>query len=347
MSFDPYERVKLGTTNVEVTRLGFGSAEIGGLYKSVPEEQAAELIAHMWDRGVRYFDTAPLYGVGSAEQRLGDGIRPHRRNDYTLSTKVGRLLFPKDPPDPNESGRGQVEPGEEDEFHGDIPPLRIHFDYTYDGVMRSVEESLERLGLDRIDILYLHEAEEDPNDMMQAYPALHELREQGVIGAVGGGMYKVDVAQKFAEECAFDVLMLAGRYTLLEQPALAELLPLCVEKKTSIVIAGVMNSGILADPTPGTRYEYVEAPGELIEKAQRMATICERHGVPLKTAAIQFPLAHPAVASIAAGVRTIDHFDDYPAAMTADVPEQLWDELRHEDLIPADAPTPVAGQALD
>jgi D-threo-aldose 1-dehydrogenase len=338
--FDPFERVKLGNTDVEVTRLGLGTAEIGGLYKALPEEQAGALVAHVWDSGVRYFDTAPLYGLGTAEKRIGDGLRGHRRDDFTLSTKVGRLLVPIESGAPDADVGGQVEPGEEDFFHGDIPPLRIKFDYTRDGVMRSVEESLERLGLDHVDILYLHDAEEDPDAMMEAYPALHELREQGVIGAVGGGMYQVEVAQKFAEEGDFDVFMLAGRYTLLEQPALTRLLPLCVEKDISIVIAGVMNSGILADPKPGARYEYVEAPGEVVEKAQRMAAICERHSVSLRTAAIQFPLAHPAVTSVVAGIETIAKFDDYPAAMMADVPAQLWDELRHERLIHADAPTP-------
>lgn len=335
MSFDPYERIKLGTTDVEVTRLGFGSAEIGGLYRPVPEEQAASLMAHLWDSGVRYFDSAPLYGYGTAETRVGNGLRAHARDAYTLSTKVGRLLVPIEPaaaPAP-----GQLKPHEADLFFGDIPPLRIRYDYTRDGVMRSVEDSLARLGLDRIDILYIHDSDED---LFQAYPALHELREQGVIGAIGAGMNQIEMTERFAEEGDFDVFMLAGRYTLLEQPALARLLPRCVDKDISIVIAGVMNSGILADPTPGARYNYGDAPGALIEKAQRIAAVCGRHGVPLKTAAIQFPLAHPAVASIAAGVRTIAHFNDYPAAMRTDVPAQLWDELRHEGLIPMEAPTP-------
>ncbi len=336
MGFDSFERVKLGRTDVEVTRLGFGSAEIGGLYESVTEQQAGTLIAHMWDRGVRYFDSAPLYGYGTAETRVGNGLRTHARDEYTLSTKVGRLLVPVDPV-ADRDAEGRLKPGEADFFYGDIPAVQIRYDYSRDGVLRSVEESLERLGLDRIDILYIHDSDED---LFLAYPAVHELREQGVIGAVGAGMNQIEMTLQFAKEADFDVFMLAGRYTLLEQPALAELLPLCVEKDISIVIAGVMNSGILANPQLGARYDYIQAPAVLIERAQSIAAVCERHGVSLKTAAIQFPLAHPAVASIAAGVRTIEHFDDYPAAMTTDVPSQLWDELRHEGLIPADAPTP-------
>ena len=341
MGFDPYERVKLGATGVEVTRLGFGSAEIAGLYKAVPEEQAAALMAHMWDSGVRYFDSAPLYGYGTAERRVGNGLRAHLRHEYTLSTKVGRLLVPIEPAASVSDSGSQLKPGEADLFFGDIPPLQIRYDYTRDGVMRSVEESLGRLGLDRIDILYIHDADEHFQDaMFGAYPALHDLREQGVIGAVGAGMTQLAMTQRFAEEGDFDVFMLAGRYTLLEQPALVGLLPLCVEKDISIVIAGVMNSGILADPTGGARYDYLEAPTKVVDKAQRIAAVCGHHDVSLKMAAIQFPLAHPAVASIAAGVRTIEHFDDYPAAMAADLPPQLWDELRHEGLIRADAPTP-------
>jgi D-threo-aldose 1-dehydrogenase len=341
MSFDPFEKVTLGTTSVEVTRLGLGTAEIGGLYTAVPEEQAAGLIAHAWDIGVRYFDTAPLYGYGTAERRTGNGLRARPRDEFSLSTKVGRLVVPLDE-DPSGAGvEGTLKPWEEDGFFGDIPPARVEYDYSRDGVLRSVEESLGRLGLDRIDILYIHDADFHFEDAIGgAYPALHELREQGVIGAIGAGMNQVEMTARFAREGDFDAFMLAGRYTLLEQPALAELLPLCVEKDISIVAVGVMNSGILADPNAGARYNYTEAPTELIERAQRMAAVCERHGTSLKTAAIQFPLAHPAVASVAAGVRTIEHLDDYPAAMAADVPAQLWQELKAEGLLSDSAPTP-------
>ena len=339
MSFDPFERVKLGTTDVEVTRLGLGTAEIGGLYTPVPPEQAASLMRHAWDVGVRYFDSAPYYGYGSAERRVGAALQGHDRDAFSLSTKVGRLLDPVEP----DAADSHLAAAAADGFFGDIRPLRVRYDYSRDGVMRSVEDSLERLGLERIDILYIHDADDHMDEaMLGAYPALAELRDQGVVGAIGAGMNRVDMTLRFAREGDFDAFMLAGRYTLLEQPALAELLPVCVEKDISIVAVGVMNSGILANPRPGARYNYVEAPVELIEKAQALAAVCSRHGVDLKTAAIQFPLAHPAVASVAAGVRTIDHLDDYPRAMAADVPADMWAELRHEGLILEDAPTPSA-----
>ena len=339
MSYDPFEQVTLGTTDVAVTRLGLGSAEIGGLYAAVSDGQAASLMAHAWDAGVRYFDTAPYYGYGNAERRVGAGLQRRQRDAFALSTKVGRLL---DPVAADAAG-SHVAAAAADGFFGDIQPVRIVYDYSRDGVMRSVEDSLERLGLDRIDILYIHDADDHMDEaMLGAYPAMRELREQGVVGAIGAGMNRVDMTLRFAREGDFDAFMLAGRYTLLEQPALAELLPVCEEKGLSIVAVGVMNSGILANPRPGARYNYAEAPAGLIEKAQALATVCERHGVDLKTAAIQFPLAHPAVASVAAGVRTIDHFDDYPRAMAADIPADLWAELRHEGLIPEDVPTPTS-----
>jgi D-threo-aldose 1-dehydrogenase len=341
MSFDPTERVRLGSTDVEVTRLGLGSAEIGGLYTAVPDSQAASLLAHAWDSGVRYFDTAPLYGYGNAEMRVGRALRERERDTFALSTKVGRLLVPTSEVASDADVDRQLNDGLEDGFYEDTPPVRVVFDYSRDGILRSVEASLARTGLDRIDILYIH----DPDEHWQAaiggaYPALHELREQGVVGAIGAGMNQAAMLARFAREGDFDVFMVAGRYTLLDQPAFSELLPLCEEKGISVVAVGVMNSGILADPRRGARFDYVEAPSALIERAQRMGDVCERHGVDLKAAAIQFPLGHPAVASVTAGVRTIEHFDDYPRALQMDIPDQLWEELRHEGLLPDGVPTP-------
>lgn len=344
MSFDPWERVRLGRTRVEVTRLGLGSAEIGGLYTAVPEAQAQALLAHAWGRGVRYFDTAPLYGYGTAERRVGAALRERPRDAYVLSTKVGRLLVRREHvPDDADVDR-QLRDGVEDGYYGDIPPVRVVFDYSRDGVLRSVEESLARLGIERSDILYIHDPDAHWRAAIEeAYPALHELRAQGVVGAIGAGMNQAEMLARFAREGEFDVFMVAGRYTLLDQPALGELLPLCHEKGISVVAVGVMNSGILADPRPGARFDYRAAPDTLLGRARRIGDVCARHGVALKTAAIQFPLGHPSVASVAAGVRTIEHFEDYPAAMGAAVPDGLWEELRHEGLIDAAAPVPGEG----
>lgn len=341
MKFDPGERVRLGSTDVEVTRLGFGTAEIGGLYTAVPDEQAASVLAHAWDEGVRYFDSAPLYGYGNAETRVGRMLRERERGGFTFSTKVGRVLIPRGEVAPGADIDRQLNDGVEDGHYGDTPPVRVVYDYSRDGVLRSVEASLQRTGLDRIDILYIH----DPDAhwkmaIEEAYPALHELRAQGVVGAIGAGMNQAEMLARFAREGDFDVFMVAGRYTLLDQAALPELLPLCEEKGISVVAVGLMNSGILADPRPGARFDYAAAPPELIERAQHLDSVCERHGVDLKTAAIQFPLGHPSVASVTSGVRTIEHFDDYPRALGMDIPDQLWEELRHEGLIAEGAPTP-------
>jgi D-threo-aldose 1-dehydrogenase len=218
---------------------------------------------------------------------------------------------------------------------------RILFDYSADGVARSLEESLERLGTDRIDLVFIH----DPDDHWQsaidgAYPALHRLREQGVVGAIGVGMNQSAQLVRFAREAELDAFLVAGRYTLLDQDALPQLLPLCVERGISVLIGGVMNSGVLADPRKGAHFDYGPAGEETLDRAQRLAAICERHGVPLKAAAVQFPLAHPAVAGLIAGVRSVEHLDEYPALMRRPIPAALWQELRAGGLIAADAPTP-------
>ena len=220
-------------------------------------------------------------------------------------------------------------------------PERIVFDYSADGVRRSIEESLERLGLERIDIALIH----DPDDHWQAaldgaYPALARLREQGMIRAVGAGMNQSEMLTRFVRETDMDALLLAGRYTLLEQGALDELLPACEERGVAVLIGGVMNSGLLADPRAGSRFNYTPAPAEVVERARRIGEVCDRHGVPLRAAAIQFPLAHAAVASLVVGVRTVGHLDEYPAFARFDIPAALWDDLRAEGLLRPDAPTP-------
>ena len=321
MSIDPHQRARLGHSHVEVTRLGLGSAEIGGLFTAVSDAEATQLVGHAWDQGVRYFDTAPLYGYGAAERRVGAGLQGRQRDEFVISSKVGRLVVPSAQVPPDADIDRQSFDGREDAFYAGTDDVRMVFDYSRDGVLRSIEGTLARTGLDRIDILYIH----DPDDHWQAaiegaYPALHDLRAQGVVGAIGVGMNDAGMLARFAREGDFDVFMVAGRYTLLDQAALSELLPICDEKSVSVVAVGVMNSGILADPRPGARFNYVPAPTELIERAQRIKAVCARHGVPLKTAAIQFPFGHPRVAAVAAGVRTVSHFDDYPAAMSASSP---------------------------
>jgi D-threo-aldose 1-dehydrogenase len=343
MAFQPFERTAIGRTGLTPTRLGLGTAEIGGLFRAVTDEAAAEVVAHAWEVGVRYFDTAPLYGYGNAERRLGAGLRDRPRDDFVISTKVGRLLVSIDDVAPDADIDRQSSDGVDDATYAGTPPVRVLFDYSFDGVMRSVEDSLRRLGLDRVDILFIH----DPDDHWEAairgaYPALDRLRAEGVVRAIGAGMNQAEMLARFAREGDFDVFLVAGRYTLLDQAALPELLPLCVEKDVAVVIGGVMNSGILADPRPGAMFNYAPASPELIERARRIRAVCERHGVPLRAAAIQFPLAHPAVAALVAGVRTVEHLDDYPLLMATRLPEELWSELRAEGLLDPDAPVPAS-----
>jgi D-threo-aldose 1-dehydrogenase len=254
---------------------------------------------------------------------------------------VGRLIRAIDRIAPDADLDRQAFDGREDAFYGRTEPVRPVFDYSADGVRRSIEESLERLGLERIDIAFIH----DPDDHWQAaiegaYPALHRLREEGLLGAIGAGMNQSAMLARFAREGDFDVFLLAGRYTLLDQDALGELLPLCEERGIGVMIGGVMNSGILADPRPGGRFNYQAAPTAIVDRAQRLAATCARHGVPLKAAALQFPLAHPAVATVVVGVRSVVHLVEYPELLAEPIPAALWDELRAEGLLPAGAPTP-------
>ena len=251
MAFDPWETLPIGQTDLAVTRLGFGAAEIGGLYTAVSDDAGEAIVRHAWDLGVRYFDVAPFYGFGDAELRMGRVLRELPRDEFVLSTKVGRLIRPLDHPgiDPNAGN------------FADAPPRRAKFDYSRDGIRRSVEDSLERLGLDRIDILFIH----DPDDYWQsaideAYPALAELRAEGTVTAIGAGMNQTEMLTRFVREADIDVLLCAGRYTLLDQGGLDELLPACIERKVSVVIGGIMNSGLLVDPKPTSRFNYEIVP---------------------------------------------------------------------------------------
>jgi D-threo-aldose 1-dehydrogenase len=328
------ERVPFGRTRLTVTRVGLGTAPLGGLYSGVDEGTALETVRRAFDAGVRFFDTAPLYGHGLAEQRVGRALSERPRDELVLATKVGRLLRSDAPPDDSQLSGGF------DRWPA-APPVNPVFDFGYDGVMRSVEESLERLGLDRVDVLHIHDPDEHEQDALDgAYRALARLRSEGVIAAVGAGMNQAEMLVRFARAADFDCFLVAGRYTLLDQSALRELFPLCLESGIAIVLGGVYNSGILADPRPGATFDYSPAPPELVERAQRLDAVCRRHGVPLKAAALQFAAAHPAVTVLLLGTRDPHELDESLSLLDAPVPSELWDDLRRERLLPEQAPTP-------
>ena len=325
---NPSERVLLGRTALSVTRFGLGTAPLAGLFEEVPEDKALQIIERAWDAGIRHFDTAPLYGHGLAEMRLGQALRDKPRDEFVLASKVGRLLRGDAPPEPGQSFRG-------------TPPVNPVFDFSYEGVMRSVDESLERLQLERIDILHIHDPDNHYNEAVQgAYKALDHLRSEGVIRAVGAGMNQAEMLARFARDGDFDCFLLAGRYTLLDQVAVNELLPLCLERGIGIIAAGVYNSGILADPKPGARYNYTAAPEPLLERARQIRTVCDRQGVQLKAAAVQFPLGHPAVNCVVVGCRSVAQLDESLEMFEVDIPPALWQNLKAEGLLHEGAPTP-------
>jgi len=325
---NPTQQVPLGRTALTVTRFGLGTAPLGGLFEAVDEATGVGVIERAWDAGVRFFDTAPLYGHGLAETRLGKVLRQKPRGEFTLASKVGRLLRADALPEPGQSWRG-------------TPPVNPVFDFSYDGVMRSFEESLVRLGLERIDILHIHDPDHHHDEAITgAYRALDRLRADGAIGAVSAGMNQAEMLTRFAREADFDCFLLAGRYTLLDQVALKELLPECVKRGIAIIAGGVYNSGILADPKPGAHYNYQTAPAELLERARRIRDVCSRHGVPLKAAAVQFPLGHPAVACVVVGCRNAAQLDESLEMFAVEIPPKLWRDLKAERLLPEHAPTP-------
>jgi D-threo-aldose 1-dehydrogenase len=317
---------------VELGELSLGCAQLGNLYREVSDEDARATVAAAWDAGVRYFDTAPHYGLGLSERRLGAALAERHRDACVVSTKVGRLLEPV-----------PVVGGLDDD--GFVVPAthRRRWDFSRDGIRRSLEESLERLGLDRVDILYLHDPDDHWHDVLDTgYPALAELRADGVVGAVGAGMNQTAMLADLVRYADVDLLMLAGRYTLLEQDALDELLPLCTERGVGIVAAGVFNSGLLARPRPANdaKYEYGDAPASLVARATAIAAVCERHGTTLPAAAIAFPLAHPAVHSVCVGARSAEQIQRNAALLDEKIPVELWSELKEEALLREDAPVP-------
>jgi D-threo-aldose 1-dehydrogenase len=331
---DPAARARLGRTEVTVTRVGLGTAALGGLFEVVGEAAAIETVERAYDLGIRFFDTAPLYGHGLSERRLGCALDGQPRDEFAVATKVGRLLRSGATPDESQLSGGL------ERWKG-VPPVNPVFDFSYDGVLRSLEESLGRLGLDRVDVLHIHDPDEHSEEALGgAYRALERLRREGVIRAIGAGMNQADMLMRFAREGEFDCFLVAGRYTLLDQKALREFLPLCVERGIGVIAGGVYNSGILADPRPGAMYDYAPAAAELVERALRLQAVSARHGVPLKAAAIQFPLAHPAVVSLLLGARSVTELDENLELLRTPVPPELWEDLRRDGLIPEEAPVP-------
>jgi D-threo-aldose 1-dehydrogenase len=322
-------RTRLGHSAVEITELSFGAAGIGNLYAPIGHDDALAAVDAAWEAGIRAFDTAPHYGLGLSERRLGEALRARPREAYTLSTKVGRLLEPC-PADGDDLAHGFAVPADH----------RRIWDFSADGVRRSIEASLLRLGLDRIDVVHLH----DPDDheeaaLRHAYPALEALRAEGVVGAIGAGMNQAAMLARFVRDTDIDLVLCAGRCTLLDQSALAELLPAAAARGRSVVVGGVFNSGLLADPRPGARYDYATAPPPLVERALRMKAVAERHGVPLRAAALHYPLGRPAVAGVVAGGRSAAEVRDTAALLAVPVPPALYDELRAEGLL-RDTPPP-------
>ncbi|MFH8492883.1 aldo/keto reductase [Streptomyces coeruleorubidus] len=321
-------------TGVRVTELSFGAAGIGNLFRPVTDEAASAAVEAAWDAGVRTFDTAPHYGLGLSERRLGAALRGRDRDTYTVSTKVGRLLEPNP-----EGGRG------DDLVHGFAVPdtHRRVWNFSSDGVLRSLEASLDRLGLDRVDIALLHDPDHHAEQALtEAYPALERLRGEGVVKAIGIGMNQCVLPARFLRETDIDVVLLAGRYTLLEQDGLAEVLPEAAARGRSVIVGGVFNSGLLTDPKPGSTYDYAPAPLHVLDRALHMKAVTERHGVPLRAAALRLPFGHPAVASVLSGARSAEEVRDTVGQLGRTVPAAVWDGLRSEGLLPPHVPVPAA-----
>lgn len=321
------DTVEIGKTGLHVTRLGLGGVALSGAppatdpQQATAEAEAIALIRRSLSLGLNYLDTAPMYGVGRSEERYGQALRGVARDSYVLSTKVGRVLQPSE---------------------SDSSQLTWVFDFSQKGARSSFASSLERLGLGRVDMLFLH----DPDDhyqqaLTEALPVLLELRQQGLVRAIGAGMNQWEMELQFAKTGHCDCFLLAGRYTLLDQTALPEFLPYCVENKISVVAGGPYNSGILAvGPRQGATFNYRPAAAEMLEKAQRIQAVCERYRVPLKAAALQFILAHPALASVIPGARSVAEVEDNIRMVEFPIPADLWAELKQAKLIAAAAPTP-------
>lgn len=330
----------LGRSRLPVSTLGFGGAPLGDLHAHLDEATAVATVEAAIAGGVTLFDTSPLYGHGLSEHRIGAALRRVPREGLVLSTKVGRVAEPF-------AGRGDGSG-----YRGGLPH-GLRFDYSYDGAMRSLEQSALRLGVDHIDIVLIHDVDvwthgaalieqRFAEAMNGAYRALERLRASGAVKAIGVGVNEADMCERFARAGDFDTMLLAGRYSLLEQPALAAFMPLALEKGIGLMLGGVFNSGILATgPVPGARYNYNPAPPEILARVAAIEAVCARHGVPLRRAALQFPLGHPAVASLVMGAVSPAEVADQIAELAQPVPAALWAELKAEGLLAADVPVPA------
>lgn len=335
----PQEKNKFGRSDLEVSAFGFGTAPVGNIFEEIDEKTSDEMFQVAWDSGVRFYDTAPMYGHGLSEYRTGYSLRWKNRSDFVLSSKVGRLLHPARKEDINyapwtNAGRFEVE-----------------FNYSYDATMRSVDDSLQRMGLESIDILYIHDidkftrGDEQPEvfetAMNGAWRALSKLRDERVVKAIGVGVNEWEVCQDALEQRDFDCFLLAGRYTLLEQEALDTFLPLCEQRNASVVVGGGFNSGILATGAKdGAKYNYSPAPETIKRRVQAIESVCKEFQVPLPAAALQFVVAHPAVPTFMAGTRTVKQLKQNIAWFSHPIPSEFWTALKLKRLIREDAPTP-------
>ena len=318
---------------LSLPRLGLGTAPLGGLFASVSDSEAHATVETGWDLGLRFFDTAPLYGYGSAERRLGAVLAGKPRDAFTLATKVGRLLRKVTDGDGSDVDGTQMHKGQP--FYRDTDEAVPVFDFSYDGALRSLEESLERLGVDRVDVVHVHGPDDHLDEAINgACRALVELREEGVIGAVGAGIDHCAPAVRLVDEVDLDCVLIAGRMTLLDHEALSALLPRALERQVAVIAAGVFNSGVLAAPTLGATFDYVPCSPEVLARARKLADVCARHGVPLKAAALQFPYRHPAVAAVVVGARSPAEITENVELAGLELPAALWEELSAECGVP-------------
>lgn len=337
---DPATKNKFGRVDLEVTAFGFGTAPVGNIFREIDEETSDGMFQAAWDSGVRYYDTAPMYGHGLAELRTGQSLRWKNRDDLVLSSKVGRRLIP--------AKRSDIDFAP----WTNAAPFNLEFDYTYDGTMRAFEDSLQRLALERMDICFIHDidvftrGDAQPDVFKQAmdgaWKALAKLRDEGVVSAIGVGVNEWQVCQAALEARDFDCFLLAGRYTLLEQEAQDTFLPMCEARSAAVVVGGGFNSGILATGArEGAKYNYAPAPAEIMDRVAKIQAVCADHQVPLPAAALQFVVAHPAIPSFIAGTRTIAQLEQNLNWFRHEIPADFWAELKHEGLLRIDAPVPV------
>jgi D-threo-aldose 1-dehydrogenase len=324
------DQAALGRGGLQVSRYGFGGAPIAGLFESVNEEQARECMGQAWSAGQRYFDTAPHYGAGLSEHRVGTFLAQKPSKEWVLSTKVGRLLETTSSAASESAG------------FADGPSAHRVFDFSRDGIRRSFDSSLARLGVDKVDVLFLH----DPDDhweqaIGEAWPTLAALRDEGVVRSIGAGMNQTAMLTRFVHETDMDVVLLAGRYTLLQQDALDDLLPACLERGTSVVIGGVFNSGLLANPHSNATFNYAPAAPDMLAKAQQIDDVCSRYGVAIAAAALQFPLAHPAITTVLIGARSAREVEENSRFIATPIPEQLWADLLTAGLLRPGTPVPA------